>query len=226
VPTGLDQPASSQALWALYDVTGVRVEYLVPVLSAESGLNPSVPNAAGYPYYGINQMSGSWLSAAGITPSDYLTWPASQQIAAVVTPYMAGIVKQFGRLHSGTRVYQANFYPASLKTARTLASKIVCSPSQAYTANAGLDVNRSGCIEVSDLAATVQKQAATSGVQAAIAAAYALRPGEKERNPVYGTDSFGALSKTQTALAVGAIVAGGGALAWSLAGNPWPPWQK
>jgi len=199
-------------LWALYDVTGVRPEHLLPVLAAESGLNPSVPNAAGYPYYGINQMNGTWLTNAGIDPQTYLTWQASEQIAGVVAPYMRGIVAKFGPLRFGTRVYQANFFPASLKTARSLSSKIVCSPSGAYTANAGLDADKSGCIEVSDLATAIRNQAAKSYVQAAISAAYSIRPSEKQQDPVYGTDFFGALSKRQVAVAsLGVLSIGVGA---------------
>jgi hypothetical protein len=211
----LDQPATSQALWSIYDQTGIRPEYLLPVLAYESGLDPSIQNLAGYPYYGINQASTTLISAYAKTdPQTYLTWPASRQLSTVVSPMLQGIVARYGRLNSGTRVYQANFYPASLATATSWNSAIVCSPSAAYTANVGLDYKRTGCIRVSDLGHAVSKTASWSSVQQAIATAYQLRPAETPRDPVKGTDFSGISSKT--ALAVGGILVGGGLLAWTL----------
>ena len=192
--------ASYAALWQLYDATGVRPEWLLPVLYTESGLNPAIPNQAGYAYYGINQISGTWLAARGIAVADYLTWPASEQIARVVAPYVAEQIGSFGALQSGARVYLANFYPAALATAHTLTAQIVCAPAggcppagtktaSAYCANAGLDADRSGCITLGDLAAFMGKAAKASSVRAAIAACYALRPWEgPESDPALGYD--------------------------------------
>ena len=191
--------ASFAALWKLYDATGVRPEWLLPVLWTESGFNPAIPNAQGYAYYGLNQISGTWLAQHGIAVNDYLTWPASQQIAQVVTPYVAQQVGSFGALQSGARVYLANFYPAALATAKTLDAQIVCKPaggcppagthsSSAYCANAGLDADHSGCITLGDLAAFVGRAASGSSVKSAIASCYALRPWETESDPALGYD--------------------------------------
>jgi hypothetical protein len=251
----LDQPASSAALWAISDATGCRPEYTLPTLWLESaGFQPSVQNYAGSDNWGINQISGSYLASLGIAPATYVTWPASQQLSVVVKPFIQGIVSTYGKIIlSGTRFYQANLLPGSLKllnppqqgvgtlyyVARAWNDPITCYPSSYYTSNYGLDASASCralvaaakpapgcCITVGDLGVKVAWLAQQPAVQQAIAAAYALRPNEKQQSPVYGTDSFGALSKVQTALAVGAIVVGGGALAWSLAGNPWPLWRK
>lgn len=209
----MDFPASGQALWTIYDRTGIRPEWLVPVLASESGLNPAIPNRAGAPYYGINQISGTWLANAGIDVSDYLTWPASRQLEVVVLPYMAAQVQAFGALQSGIRVYQANFYPASLKYAPGLGDVIVSSPSPAYTANMGLDVGRKGYITPGDLGAFVGKAAAHTYVQNVIAATYALRPSERETDPVYGLD-FGRARSWGPIVLGGGIAAAGVALAW------------
>lgn len=193
---GLDA-ASYAALWQLYDATGVRPEWLLPVLWSESGLDPSISNLAGYPYYGINQISGSWLAQHGIAVGDYLTWPASEQISTVVTPYVAAQISQFGALQSGARVYLANFYPAALPSARSLGSHVVCRPaggcgsppfSNAYCANQGLDADGSGCITVQDLAVFVSRAASKPAVKAAIAQCYAVRPWEVQSDPALGYD--------------------------------------
>jgi hypothetical protein len=220
------------ALWTMSDKTGIRPEWILPVMQLESGLNPAIGNAGGYPYYGLNQISGRWLQARGIAPADYLTWPASQQVLRVVSEYMREQQAAFGPLRSATRVYQANLYPASLKTATTMdgvviASKGPCSPgrtSDPYCANVALDHDKSGAIEVRDLAWFMGKEAATKGVQAQIAAAYALRPGEKMSDPVLGYDFGGAAPTPVLPIASGSgglvLFAAFVALAWAASGAP------
>ena len=44
----LDFPAAADALWALYDATGIRPEWILPVLYSESGFNPAIVNSLGY----------------------------------------------------------------------------------------------------------------------------------------------------------------------------------
>lgn len=219
----LDFPASGYALWTLSDLGGPRPEYLLPVLYYESGFDPSIQNRQGYAYFGLNQISGGWLTKLGIEPSDYLTWSASQQLARVVTPYFLNQVKLYGRLDSGTRVYQAEFLPASLAIARDLSSilakpqSLPCPPpptSDVYCANAVFDYTHSGVIRVSDLAHAVETRAVLPAVQSAIAQTYALRPGESPRDPVYGTD-FNRFPWGAIAAGV-AIVAVGGAVAYAI----------
>ena len=170
----LDMPASGEALWRIFDSTGLRPEYLLPVLMAESGLNPGVQNQAGANYWGIGQNSGDFLAALGIDVNDYLTWPASAQLGRVVLPYMKSVVQRFGALNSGTRVYQANFLPATLSTARSLSSVLTSSPSPFYTSNMGFDPNRKGYITLGDLSTAVARAASTSTVQRAIVQTYQL----------------------------------------------------
>lgn len=197
-------PASYPLLWALSDATGLRPEYVIPVLFSESGLNPAARNSLNYS--GLNQISASYLSSRGISVDDYVTWPASAQIQKVVIPFMTGLVRALGPIKSGARLYQANFLPASVKTARALSSVLASSPSAVYNANAGLDSDRSGSITVQDMANAVARAAKASLVVASINAAYALRPNENPRDPVYGED-FG-MSALATGALVTAIVAG------------------
>ena len=174
----LDFPAAGLALWALYDAGGPRPEYVLPVLWAESNFSPSVTNSLGYS--GVNQASTTLLQAYGIDPSAYTAWPASQQIAKVVTPFWLAIVKAHGPLNSGTRVYQANFLPATLGVATELTSILAGPGGSVYAANSGLDYQHTGAIRVSDMAHSVAMAASNPQVQAAIASTYALRP---ERDP-------------------------------------------
>lgn len=209
----LDQPAAGNAFWAIYDSTGIRPEWLIPGLAIESGLNPSLPNAAGYPYYGINQISGNYLAARSIDPQDYLTWTASQQLNTIVKPYMEGQVESFGPLDSGIRVYQANFYPASLRYAPGLDDVIVAAPHAAYEANRYLDTSGKGSITPRDLGVRLSQQVAKSFVQRAIADTYALRPGETPTDPVFGASLLGGASLKTVGIAA-AILGVAGAAAW------------
>ncbi len=186
----LDQPASSEAFWSLYDATGIRPEYLIPVLSFESGLNPSVRNHAGAPYYGIGQNSEAAISSAGAASVDeYLTWPASRQIHCVVKPYFQGEVRTFGPLKSGIKVYQAEFYPVSLRTSPQLDDVIVKSPQAAYTANKVFDQGNKGYITPRDLGHAISSQLNKANVQAAIAEAYNVRPNmAPPLDSIYGED--------------------------------------
>jgi len=185
----LDFPASGQALWALFDAGGPRPEYVLPVLWAESGFNPSVQNDAGAANYGVNQASPALISTYAATdPTTYMSWPASQQIATVVSGMLVSLVKTYGPLRSGVRVEQANFLPATLGTARSLSSILTRFGDAAYAGNHDLDTANKGTITVSDLATFIAKGASGANVQAAIARTYELRPAERPRDPVLGED--------------------------------------
>jgi hypothetical protein len=191
----LDFPATGQALWSLYDATGIRPEYLLPPLYFESAGFQSIQNLAGAPYYGVNQASTTLLAQYGLTPAQYLAMPISEQITRVVTPQFAAIESRFGPLRSGTRVYQANFLPATLPIVTSLSGVLAhegnaneWGAGNVYGSNSGLDTAHKGTITLQDLANAVYKAASTTAVQSAIAQTYALRPDEIERDPVYGTD--------------------------------------
>jgi hypothetical protein len=170
---GLDS-ASYAELWRITSETGVLPEHILPTLYFESGFDPSIQNRSGADYFGLNQASTDLISAyAGTDPQTYLTWPASAQLRTVVRGYVKALVNQYGKIHSATRFEQANFYPASLETARGLNDAIVSAPSAAYNANAGLDKDKKGSITVSDLARVMTTAASSRAVQSAIAATYA-----------------------------------------------------
>lgn len=191
MPTAFDDSAL-QATWALYDQTGIRPEWILPVWHLESGLDASKPNAEGYPYYGLNQIAASTLSAQGIDPASYLTWSAADQISKVISPWLAGVQTRYGPMRSATRVYQGNFLPATLPTVRGL-SQIVApygtGRGSSYAANANaLDPLKHGAITLSDLAYVMSLHASSPAVRAALARAYQLRPNEKPHGAVYGDD--------------------------------------
>jgi len=167
-------PASYAELWRIASETGVLPEHILPTLYFESGFDPSIQNRSGAEFFGINQASTDLISAyAGTDPQTYMTWPASAQLRTVVRGYVKALVNQYGKIHSATRFEQANFYPASLETARGLNDVIVSAPSAAYNANAGLDKDKKGSVTVSDLARVMTTAASSHAVQSAIAATYA-----------------------------------------------------
>lgn len=179
-----------EALWSVYDATGIRPEYLIPVLQLESGLDPSRANAAGAPFYGIAQTSGAHLAALGVTPQAFLAMSAGDQIRTAVAPYFANVVKSYGPIKSATRAEQANFEPATLPHVRSLVQILEPRGTRAYADNAGaFDPFHRGAITLSDLAFAMSRSAAAPAAKTAIARAYVLRPASgPSRDPVYGED--------------------------------------
>lgn len=184
--------ASYPVLWDIYDQTGIRPEYLLPTLWVESGLNPAIQNLQGAPYYGINQVSATWLKThLGVDPQTYLTWPASEQLSKVVLPFAKAWPKP---LLSGTRVEQANYLPATINgapgwpAARYPGDILVRSNQGEY--NPGLDRGNKGYITVADIEAFVSK--ATPNIQGALVEAYAIRVNEVDnlQDSVIGTDPY------------------------------------
>lgn len=200
--------AGVAALWALYDATGIRPEWIAPVLYYESGFDPSLPNRQGAPYYGIGQSSHTIVEGLGVTPSEFLTWSQEEQIRRAVLPYFAGLVHMFGPLRSGARVYQANYQPATLPTVRKLWQVVAWRGSQAYEANRTLDQLRDGAITLSDLALAVQRKAQEPEVIEALAEAYEQRPDEKPTSPAFGADYTDPRWWVLAPVAVGAYAGG------------------
>ncbi len=200
-------PASYVALWSLFDQGGPRPEYVLPVLWAESSFDPTVINSIGCA--GVNQACQGLLNQLGVSAATYASWPASQQIRLGLTPYMLA----YSPLRSGTRVYQANYLPVTLATARSLSSVLARAGTSYYSSNAGFDTDRKGFITVQDLANSVARAAAQPAVQRAIAAAYALRPNESPQDPVYGQDYSPNARQYVIAASIALL---GGAVAYSI----------
>jgi hypothetical protein len=231
--------ASYSVLWDIFHETGVRPEWLLPVLQAESGLRPDIQNQAGEPFYGLNQISKKFLDSIGVTPQDYLTWPASRQLETVVLPYVKSQVASYGPIRSGVRLYQANFLPATLSFARKLSDTITSAPSPFYTHNSGLDAQKKGYITVQDLANFVSRAAAAPAVKDAIKRAYTescavavngiavgapsdcVMPDGHTEDPVYGEDFVGVKSPTtsgnENVVAAVSVVILFGAVAYGIA---------
>jgi hypothetical protein len=226
----LDFPAAAAALWAITAATGVKPEHLLPPLFLESGFDPSIPNAAGQPFYGINQASTQLISTyAGVDPQTYLTWPASQQLSTVVKGMIADIVHRYGPIRSATRMYQANFLPATLPTARQLSDVLTSPPSPFYNANSGLDANHDGAITLGDLAVKMTQMAHRPQVQQAIRDTYAARDGATasasaaasptDINEIVYGDDFSFMQQNPTlrnALVVAGILAVGGGVIYAI----------
>jgi hypothetical protein len=189
----LDFPAAGEALWSIFDATGIRPEYLLPVLAYESGFRPDIPNGAGAPYYGIGQNGVADIATfAGVDPETYMTWSASQQLATVVKGYFGRIVARYGQLNSGTRVYQAEYLPGTLPSVTSLDGVLSRAPSAYYEDNKSFDHGGKGYITLDDLRMVVAAKAADGYVKSAIAQTYALRPSETPEDPALGTDFGGA----------------------------------
>lgn len=145
--------ASYPILWRLSAETKTPPEFFVAVMASESGLNSAADNGVGF--YGINQMAGSYLQRAGISPADYVTWPASEQLQRIVAGYFKAIVAYWGRPPRSPGVlYSLNFcQPDDSKDdspARVIAPAGRCGAA-VYAQNVGLDVDKNGAITIADL---------------------------------------------------------------------------
>jgi hypothetical protein len=146
--------AAYPLLWQLALATWTPPEFYVAVMLSESGLDPSRPNASGAPYYGINQVSGDYLRAHGINPSDYLTWPASKQLARVVVPMFKENVRYLGHAPKSPGVlYGLNFLPGRVKERGDSPDTVLADRNDGrwYSQNTSLDTDNNGKITISDL---------------------------------------------------------------------------
>lgn len=178
------------ALWQIYDATGIRPEYLIPVLYFESGFNPAIANTAGLPYYGIAQTSAQHLAALGTTPDAYLAMSAGAQIRLAVAPYFATVVRTYGAIGSATRAEQANLLPATLRSVPDLSQVLAAAGSRTFTHNApAFGAGHASALRVADLAMAMGRAASAPPVVAATSRAYQIRTNAgRAKNPVYGTD--------------------------------------
>lgn len=177
------------ALWSLYDASGIRPEYMIPMLYLESGFDPTLANRAGAPYYGIAQTMGAHLTALGTTPAAFMAMSQGDQIRLAVSPYFKRAVASYGPLRSATRVYLANYLPARLATARSLSQIVEPGGTVYYKGNEVLDPLHHHAIALSDLALLMARAVKQPEAKAAIARAYALRPAAAPpREAVYGDD--------------------------------------
>lgn len=182
----LDWPAFGDALWLVSDQLGIRPEWQLPVLHLESGFDPAAINGGGC--VGLNQLCpGTYENYVRVPVSQYRTWSASQQLAGPVMQYWRAALSQ-GQIRSATRLMLAQLGTALLNTAPSLSSSVYAAPSLAYYDNASFDSARKGYFSVQDLANAMARQVANLAVTQAIAKAYAMRPGERMRDPVYGDD--------------------------------------
>lgn len=184
----LDWPTFGAALWRVSDQLGIRPEWQLPVLALETGgtFDPAIMNQNGC--VGINQFCPqTYPGYVSVPVNQYRTWPASQQLSGPVLAYWRDALK-YGPIRSATRLMLAQFGQRLLATAPALSSVVFRSPSQEYAQNAGLDIAHNGVITVQDLANAMAYQSRTPAVVNALARAYALRPNERPRDPVYGDD--------------------------------------
>jgi hypothetical protein len=203
--------ASYAALWDIYTASNntLRPEYVLPVLHHESGFSPAADNGVGY--YGINQINANDLArltgghtadggktwTGGVDPQVYKTWSASHQLRVIVKPWFLGLIRGFTTpddpITSGTRLYQANYLPNTLKHAHNYDDVLARHGSAFYSGNPSLDHNKDGKITVGDLAEVIRDESESADVIAAIAKAYLVAPAGVQGPLRLGTGIAGAM---------------------------------
>lgn len=206
-----------RALWRLYDKTGIRPEYALACLNYESGLNPALVNRIGC--VGINQACPWVLTLpegyASWTASQQLDKVVTPMWAWMVTTY--GPINSGARLQQGNfypaslayarelddvivpsensrerdhgaAAYRANaseFDPRGTKviTVRGVAERL----QRAWNPRLDALVARAYDIKPPNVPAITGGQVPTEQ----LGDAYALRPGERARDPVLGDDYAG-----------------------------------
>jgi hypothetical protein len=218
------------ALWSLSTSVGTRPETLLAVWFAESGLNPAAKNSIGC--LGLNQTCPREIGGPGFPNDDaeaYAQAPASQQLAWIAHQVTSAALLNGGPFLSAARYYQANYLPATLRTAKGPTDPIAAKAGPnaiAYKANTVLDANGDGAITLDDLGHYLEKRIAANGVplRTAIATAYAEKPAEAPWTAphlVLFEPSAAPVAqntpRTRTLASVGASVGGGGAFLAGLA---------
>ena len=168
--------AALAALWTIDEQLGIPPETSVPVLYLESTLNPAA-HSSGTDFYGLNQISGRWLRASGVQPSDFLTWSASEQLLRTVLPYWRW-AEAYGPISDAGTCMWAQLAPGTLAHATSDGAVVYAAPSAAYEANKWLDVDGSGSISLGDLRTVLAGIASKAPVRSTVAAAYAQRGGQ------------------------------------------------
>jgi hypothetical protein len=218
----LDFPAFGDALWKVYDQTGIRPEWQTPVIALETGgtFDPAITNPGGC--VGLNQFCpGTYSHYVHVPVAEYRTWLASQQLAGPVLAYWKDAIA-FDKIRSSTRLMVAQLGQALLRTPASLDRVVFRTPSIEYRSNSGFDTQKNGAITEQDIANAMARQAASAKVKDAIAKAYAMRPDEVMRDPVYGDDYSGGGGITAPArggrlapvLFVGALLATAAVVVW------------
>jgi hypothetical protein len=200
---------------------GVPAGWLLNVFYLESRLNPQIGNQ--YGYVGLNQLASSQLKQTfGVNPSDYLAWPASQQLTQVILPWYQNTIKVFGRgtPRSPGVLYALNLFPNSVKTRGDSEDTVLISSRAsssyevaAYYANAnggkpnsrgncGLDFDCSGQITIGDLDNFLAQLTADKAYQSALATLNSYGGASSVSLPASGTTFVQALLTT---IALGGI---------------------
>lgn len=130
----------------------VCVDFLMAAMAFESGetFSASVANAAGSGAVGLIQFMPSTAAALGTTSAALAAMTATAQLDYVLryfTPYR-------GRLKTLEDVYMAILYPAAIGTGS--GHVLFSSGTQAYSQNAGLDLNGDGSITVGEATSRVR----------------------------------------------------------------------
>lgn len=155
-------PTDIDTLVSLSEANGIDPTDVAVVLYTESaGFNPQSMGPGGTgAYTGLNQMSVANLGTYGITPAEWVSYSAAQQLP-VIFKFWQGLANSFnsGRFPPNAAVLTAlNFLPGNYKTSGAATNPnaaITSTPSAYYTKNTYYDPSGTGSITLNTIAQRV-----------------------------------------------------------------------
>ena len=128
---------------------------LMGVMNSESGVNPSIGNAAGGSAVGLIQFMPRTAQALGTTSVALKNMSAIEQLNYVEK--MINYSKKIGGLSSDQNIDSATLYTLVFLPAYAKRDVLAASGHKYYEYNKGLDLNKDGVISKADMAARVRK---------------------------------------------------------------------
>ncbi len=126
----------------------VPPEWIMAVMKAESGFNPTVRNKKGSGAVGLIQFMPAVAKELQVRPSELAQMEAHIQMD-FVQQYLQQVRARYGEYQSLTDLYLGILYPKARYQDPCFA--LYAKPSKSYIQNAGLDENGDGVVSIHDI---------------------------------------------------------------------------
>ncbi len=143
-----DAPAFEQKVRVISRALAVAPEWLMAVMYAESGFDPTIMNRQGSGAVGLIQFMPATAGELKVSTSRLREMAPLTQLD-YVHAYFEQVRRRYGPYQDLTDLYLAVLYPKA--RGQDFCYTLYARPSQAYRQNAGLDENRDGRVTITDI---------------------------------------------------------------------------